>query len=642
MSIDRLPERALSELLDAAPDGVVMVGADGRIQYVNKATEELFGYRRDELIGVVVERLIPGRLRGRHVSDRTAYAAHPRPRPMGLGLRLQGLRQDGSEVPIEISLAPMSVHGERSIVAVVRDATEQRKLEEERVRYAQAHAVEEIVAALDAIVWESTTPDRESLTYLGGREAMLLGYPRPQWLQPGFWMSLVHPEDRLAALTFVEAAQEKETFELLYRVIAAGGAVHQVRDMVTVTRGPDGEIERLRGVITDITDRQEIANRLTQAQKMEAIGQLAGGIAHDFNNLLTIVSGHARRLTARPELAAAHSDLEQILTAADRAAQLTRQLLTFARRGQTAATLLEPSGLISELEPMLRRLLAADIVFDFRLARPLPQVMMDRAALEQIMMNLMINASDAMPAGGTLSVTSDCRTVSADEAAGHGLGAGVHVRVSVTDTGAGISPEVLERIFEPFFSTKGERGTGMGLSTVYGTVEQAGGWIDVKSKVGQGTTVTVMLPAAGERTDAGAADEPRRATLLLVEDEPALRTLVVTMLEEAGYAVLQAGNGLDAMAVAERHRGQIDLLLTDVVMPRLSGPELAQQMRAMRPGLEVLFMSGYNDSRLVSRGVAESKANLLVKPFTPDQLITRVAELTPRLAAQSSRPWSRA
>ena len=589
---------------------------------------QLFGYYRDELIGAPVEQLIPVRLRESHMADRTAYAAHPQPRPMGLGLRLQGLRQDGSEVPVEISLAPMDFDGEQAIVAVIREATEQRRLEEERMRYAQAHAVEEIVGALDAIVWESTTPDRESLTFLGGREEMLLGYPREEWMQSGFWMSLVHPEDRLAALTFVEAAQQSENFELLYRMISADGDVRQVRDIVTVTRDPDGTIQRLRGVITDITERQEIAARLTQAQKMEAVGQLARGIAHDFNNLLT-VSGYARRLSARAT-SSAHSDLEQILLAADRAAELTRQLLAFARRGHTSASLIDVSALVRELEPMLRRLLAADIVFDFQLAPGLPQVMMDRTGLEQIMMNLMINAS-GRDAGRRYAAGDHAeRPVPAEEAAVHGLEPGSYIEFAIADSGTGMAPETVERIFEPFFSTKGERGTGMGLATVYGTVDQADGWIDVTSTLGQGTTFTVVSsggrgarrrrPAPGSRAPHPAAGGGRAA----------LRKLVVTMLEEEGYLILQAGNGLDAIALAERHRGDIDLLLTDVVMPRMSGPELAQKLRALRPGLEVLFMSGYNDSRLVHRGVEEANVNLLVKPFSPDDLVVKVGELTGR------------
>jgi CheY-like chemotaxis protein len=366
---------------------------------------------------------------------------------------------------------------------------------------------------------------------------------------------------------------------------------------------------------------------------MEAVGQLAGGIAHDFNNLLTIVSGYARRLLSRPELAAAHDDLDQILTASDRAAQLTRELLAFARRGESAATLLDLSTLMRDLEPMLRRLLAADIVFDFQLESGVPRVMMDRTMLEQILMNLLLNASDAMPAGGTLTVTTKSRSVDEAQAERRGLQPGDYALLSIADTGVGIPAEMLPRIFEPFFSTKGDKGTGMGLATVYGAIDQASGWIDVDSTVGQGTTFAVMLPAAATPAEPPSEVDQERITLLLVEDEPALRKLVVAMLEEKGYAVLQAGNGLDAIAVAERHRGGIDLLITDVVMPRLSGPELAQQLRSLRPGVEVLFMSGYNDSRLVNRGIEQADANLLVKPFTPDQLFSRVHELT-----EHSRP----
>ena len=336
-------------------------------------------------------------------------------------------------------------------------------------------------------MWESATADRESLTYLGGRDEMLLGYPRARWMEAGFSMSLMHPEDRVATLAFVEAAQQQDSFELSYRVIAADGSVREVRDAVTVTRGPGGGVERLQGVITDVTERREIAGRLAQAQKMEAVGQLAGGIAHDFNNLLTIVSGYARRLIARPDLAGGYADLEQIVTAADRAGELTRQLLAFARRGQSLPTLQPPSEVLRELEPMLRRLLAADIVFDFRLADGLPAVLIDRTAFEQIIMNLMLNAADAMPTGGTLTVAAEAREAP-----------GSYVRLSVSDTGTGIAPAVLERVFEPFFSTKGERGNGMGLATVFGTVDQARGWIDVESVVGEGTTFSVILPAAGD------------------------------------------------------------------------------------------------------------------------------------------------
>jgi nitrogen-specific signal transduction histidine kinase/CheY-like chemotaxis protein len=396
-------------------------------------------------------------------------------------------------------------------------------------------------------------------------------------------------------------------------------------------RDQNGEIDRLSGVIVDVTERRELEVRLSQAQKMEAVGQLAGGIAHDFNNLLTIASGYAHRLRGREDMSAVHGDLDQIIAANDRAAELTRQLLAFARRGQGKQELIDANDAIRSLETMLRRVIDADIVFRFDLAEHLPPVLMDRTELEQVLMNLIINASDAMGSGGTLTVTTQTRPLSAPEAARYGAPAGDEVRIIIADTGAGIPPEVRERIFEPFFTTKADKGTGMGLATVYGIVDQAGGWIDLDTAIGVGTTFQIMLPAAavapalaGVAPSEHAAD---RSLLLLVEDDPSLRALIVSVLEDGGYEVLQASNGLDAIELAERHRGQIDLLLTDIVMPGLSGPELAQRLRGLRPGLEVLFLSGYNDSRLVSRGVKQANVNLLIKPFTPAELVGRVHDL---------------
>jgi PAS domain S-box-containing protein len=627
MSADGLPEGTLVELLDVAPDGILLVGDDGRIAFANAAIGRLFGYPPKDLVGSAVESLVPEGRRAAHRADRAAFAAAPRRRPMGLGLPLTGLRKDGSEFPVEISLAPMSEAVAGFVVAIVRDATEQRAIEEQRLRSARSQAAEEIVAGLEAIVWEATAADRASLTYIGGRDEAFLGYPRSDWLREGFWLSVVHPEDRIAALTFAETAREQDSFELEYRLIDAEGVVHQVRDIVTVTRAPSGSVERIRGVIVDLTERRALERRLSEARKMEAVGQLAGGIAHDFNNLLTIVSGYALRLRRRADLGAVQEDLDQIITAANRAAELTRQLLTFARRGRGETVLLDPGEALMTLEPMLRRLIDADIVIAFDRESSLPQVLIDRGQLEQVAMNLIINASDAMHGGGTLTVAARARSLSHADASRHGVRPGRYVELSVADTGVGIPPDVRERIFEPFFTTKGDRGTGMGLATVYGIVEGAGGWIDVESEVGTGTTFRVLLPVASSAATP-ANEEHGGPTVLLVEDEPALRQLVQRMLEEEGYTVIQATDGIDALSRAERHQGPLHLLLTDVVMPGLSGPELVRQLEVTRPDLEVLYMSGYNDSRLVNRGVEQAKVNLLMKPFTPDELLARVRGLT--------------
>ncbi len=633
MTAERSPDGLLSGLLDSVPDGILVVSLDGRIMYVNRAAEEIFGYPPGGLVGELIEQLVPGDLRARHAAERDRYAADPWTRPLGHVPSLVGLRADGSELALDISLAPAALEGADAVVAVVRDAGERLAVEERLRDHAQAAAVEEIVAALGAMVWESRSADRRRLSYVGGRAEALLGHPRSRWLQEGFWASVVHPDDLDAALEAMRGARERDRIELNYRVVSRAGKLREVRDIVSVSRGANGEVERLRGVITDVTERAEVAARVSEAQKMQAVGQLAGGIAHDFNNLLTIVSGYARRLLARPELVDARDDLEQILTASDRAAQLTRQLLAFAQRGHGTPDRIDLLRLIRELEPMLRRLLAADIVLDFRPQHGLAPVMMDRARIEQVVMNLVINAADAMPAGGTLRILSGARRVDHSEAELRGVSAGAYVELSVSDTGTGMSPETAQRIFEPFFSTKGEGGTGMGLATVYGVVDQAGGWVEVDTELGRGSAFTVVLPAAEDALAPRGAHPA--ATLLLVEDEPALRHLVATMLAEQGYQVLRAGDGEDALAVAAAHRGPIDLLVTDVVMPRLSGPELADRLRASLPALEVLFMSGYNDSRFVSRGQPGGGDSLLVKPFTPEQLVARVSALIDRRPARS-------
>jgi PAS domain S-box-containing protein len=487
---------SLGAVLDAAPDGIVLSDAEGRIVFANEAMVGLFGYPREELIGELVEILVPARQRWAHVADRETYTARPRRRPIGLGMQLAGARKDGSEFAVEISLAPLLSGGESMTVSIVRDATERRQLERQRLAYARSQAVEEIVSALEVIVWEATAPDRNSISYLGGRRDALLGYSRQQWLQAGFWLSIVHPGDRLKALILGEVARENETIELEYRLIDAFGGVRHVRDIVSVRRGDAGTIERLSGVIIDMTERLELEGRLAQSQKLEAVGQLAGGIAHDFNNLLTIVSGYAGRMRQRPDLAAGRADIDQIVTATDRAAELTRQLLAFSRRGESDLQLLGVNETIHALEPMLRRLIDTEVVFRFILDRDVPRVLMDRTELEQVLMNLIINASDAMRGGGTLTVSTHTHAVSASEASLHRVALGDDVRVTVADTGVGIAADECERIFEPFYTTKADRGTGMGLATVRGIVEHAGGWIDVDSVVGVGTTFQVMLVGA--------------------------------------------------------------------------------------------------------------------------------------------------
>ncbi|MDP9285715.1 MAG: ATP-binding protein [Actinomycetota bacterium] len=477
----------------------------------------------------------------------------------------------------------------------------------------------EIMGDLDAIVWEAETPEREQLTFVGGRAGDILGFPVGRWTaEKDFWRGLIHPDDReRTMLFFSEAARERSAHELEYRLRAADGRVVWVNDKVRVV-GDDPSRPRVRGVMVDVTERRELAGRLLHSQKMEAVGQLAGGIAHDFNNLLTVILGFANILAARLDEGAG-SELKEIRQAAERAAALTHQLLAFSRRQPHTSELVDVNALVSSVEQMVRHLIGEDVRLTITASAELALVRADPSQLEQVLVNLVVNARDALSIGGEIRIAVS--TVDADERSDESEPPGEHVVLSVSDTGTGMSEETAARIFEPFFTTKEQgKGTGLGLATVYGIVEQAGGRIAVASEVGRGTEFTISLPAATE----AAAGEETVATILLAEDEPALRKLARLILEEEHYHVIEARNGRDALEHATRHRGTIDLLLTDIVMPELSGPDLVAELVSVRPDISVIYMSGYTDSRIAGRNLADESRSLLRKPFDADELTRQV------------------
>jgi two-component system cell cycle sensor histidine kinase/response regulator CckA len=380
----------------------------------------------------------------------------------------------------------------------------------------------------------------------------------------------------------------------------------------------------------DVTERRLLEEQLRQVQKMEAVGRLAGGIAHDFNNLLTAILGYCNLLLEDlPPDNVMRSDLEEIRKAGDRAAALTRQLLAFSRRQMLQPQTIELSALVAELDKMLRRLLGEDIDLVMALAANLPAIKADPASIEQILINLAVNARDAMPAGGRLTI----ETTSVEL---HGAYLGVHpaviagryVMLAVSDTGEGMDAATRARVFEPFFTTKGQgKGTGLGLATVYGLVKQSGGYIWVYSEPGHGTVFKVYLPpieiAAGRETDPDDRTRSGSETVLVVEDEDAVRALGSEVLRRHGYAVLEARDALEALRVVERHQDLIDLMVTDVVMPHMTGRDLADRIREARPSLKVLFMSGYTDHAVVYRELSAG-VPFLQKPFTPDTLARKV------------------
>jgi len=422
------------------------------------------------------------------------------------------------------------------------------------------------------------------------------------------------------------------------RIRTPAGEQKWIRDSSLPLRDEKtGRIVGALGILLDITEHKRLEEQLRQAQKMEAVGRLAGGVAHDFNNLLTAIGGYSDLLLADLEVAdPRRSDVVEIKKATDRAAALTRQLLAFSRRQVLQPTVLDLNAVVTGAEKLLRRLIGEDILLVTRLDPALGAVRADAGQVEQVVMNLAVNARDAMRRGGTLTIETTNVVVGAEGRPGEkaSIPPGPYVELRVADTGTGMDAETQRRLFEPFFTTreKGE-GTGLGLATVYGIVKQSGGFIWVDSAPGLGTTFTVHLPQVfesvvpGEAAGSTGADVSGTETILVVEDEPAVREVACKALLAYGYTVLEAGDANGALALAADRGARVDLLLTDVVMPGLSGRALAERLLAERPGLRVLFMSGYTDDAIGLHGVLEPGTNFLQKPFAGETLVRKVREI---------------
>jgi PAS domain S-box-containing protein len=451
-----------------------------------------------------------------------------------------------------------------------------------------------------------------------------------------WWVDRIHPEDRARVMDALHRAIEQgSAFECEYRFQYGDGSYATMLDHGAVLTDANGRPVRMVGGMSDLTERQRLAEQLRAAQKMEAIGLLAGGIAHDFNNVLTAVLGFAgllkAELTDRPTALDYATEIE---SAAQRAANLTAQLLAFGRRQVLKAEIVDINDVLTGITRMLTRLLEEHIRVRLEPGADVPAIRADPTQLEQVLVNLAVNARDAMPEGGELVVSTEAVAWPGGSARGRQMSAGSYVRLAVRDTGGGMDEETRQRIFEPFFTTKGRgKGTGLGLATVYGIVKQSGGYIWVDSAPGAGTTFEIFLPAAQDaaapRVAPAATQSSARGageTILLVEDERSVRQLAAEVLRRAGYQVLEAADGREALAAAQQHAGALDLLLTDMVLPDLSGPATAEALRARRPELRVLFMSGYS-SDAHGRAPRPVPGPLLPKPFTASGLRDAVRRL---------------
>ncbi len=523
----------------------------------------------------------------------------------------------------------------QGIVVNCRDVSAQTRAEKARVEAETRYRT--LVEQLATITYIAKLGLHGEWLYVSPQIEAILGFSPSEWLsEPGLWVSRVHPDDRRLVEETEEATFSGKPFRAEYRMFRRDGKVIWVNDTAAVVHDSDGNT-LLHGVMVDVSERKQLETQLRQAQKMQAVGRLAGGIAHDFNNLLTVITGYAHSLLERdhPAEDEVRRSAERIGSAAARAAALTRQLLAFGRRQMLEPRVLNLNSVIAEMDKIMRRLVTENIEIVTKLGASLGSVKADPAQIEQVILNLVINARDAMPEGGVLTVETANFELDRGYADEHStVRPGPYVMLAVSDTGMGMDADTQARIFEPFFTTKETgKGTGLGLSTVYGIVEQSEGYIWVYSEPGRGSSFKTYLPRVDQAAQAVLKPTIELSAIhgtekiLLVEDDRMVRDLAQSVLRNCGYTVIAPERIADMESVCREYAGWVDLLLTDVVMPGVSGPDLASSMTSLRPDMKVLYMSGYTDNAIVHKGLLDPGIWFLPKPFTPATLAAKVREV---------------
>jgi PAS domain S-box-containing protein len=626
----RESEQRFRSLLDNAPDAVY-VQTKERIAYVNLATLRLLrAERREQLLGQPVLDLVAPEWR-KIVKERM-QRVNTKDGPLP-AIEEEYLRLDKSRVEVEVTAVPAVFHGDRGALVFVRDITERKRAAETIVYERQL-----LRTLLDLLPDGVYIKDLDS-RFLMANETLAKRFGKDS---PSQILGLSDKDFFPAEIAAVFRADEEKVFagetvsEKEEIVVFPNGQERRLLTTKVPFRNSQGQIYGMVGIGRDVTERKQLEEQLRQSQKMEAFGQLAGGVAHDFNNLLTVILGNVALLQLQESLHPNQATgLVEIAKAAERAANLTRQLLTFSRRQLFQPKPFDLNEVVANTSKMLQRLIGEHIGLETHFAPGGAPVMADRTMMEQVLINLAVNSRDAMPKGGRLIIQTAAIVISeADVQANPKARPGAFIRLKVTDTGCGIAPQEMERIFEPFFTTKEVgKGTGLGLATVFGIVAQHRGWIEVESKVNAGTSFHIYLPRLAEskksQTEFPRAPEVRggNETILLVEDEAPVRSLARTMLERKGYHVIEADSGLSALQIWQQHRDTIDLLLTDMVMPDgVSGRELAERLCSEKPGLKIVYCSGYTDEMLGENSPLRDNPNFMEKPFDPHKLLKQVRD----------------
>ena len=656
---DVTPDRATVErdrlLFAASPLPMLLVDAETlRLIDANDASVRTYGYAREELLSLTLGDIVVDEQRQTLQSDLAELTE-------GAGMVVVRDRQhrtkSGELRRVQVTSHRLLVNDRDSILKVVVDVTEAKRLEEERDRYVERLRLLELsVSRLnDIVLVTKATPLSEpgpEIVYVNEAFERITGYS-PQEAIGKTPRILQGPDTDPAALARLRAALERgESVREEVVNYSKAGVPYWLELNVTPVRNDAGELTHFVAIERDITEqhraREELSRsdeQLRQAQKMEAIGSLAGGIAHDFNNLLSVVLSYTILIMEDLPLAdPLRADVEEVHRAGLRATDLTRQLLAFSRKQILQPSVVDVSAVVRGVQKMLGRLLGEDIELALHTAADAGRAFVDPSQLDQVIMNLVVNARDAMPDGGSITIETSGVVLDDAYTASHpGVTPGSYVRLTVADTGVGMDRATQERVFEPFFTTKEQgKGTGLGLSTVYGIVQQSGGHIRLYSEPGQGTTFKIYLPRT-DRIEEATIPQPHPGdslrgteTILLVEDEEPVRHVVRSILAKSGYDVLEAQNGGEAFLLCEQFKATIHLLITDVVMPRMSGRQLAERLAVLRPDMKVLYLSGYTEDTIVHHGVLDAGVEFLPKPILPSPLLKKVREVL----AGRSRPSS--